>query len=467
MTQNPLPNPPIRTGRARRLARCCALSAGLAAAVAGTAQAADGDPDPDFAGQGIAIADWAASVVADQPVAVAVAPDARVLVGATVRREGDNLDFGIARFRADGSADTGFGFLGLRTAGFDYLPSGTDTLRGVFPLADGKLMLLGNAEVPGEIVARAPPAMLRLDGAGNLDPGFADAGRRVFVTSPWENPGLYLRAVTRQADGKFLFGGYCNNCPDTYRAVVLRVDANGEPDPEFGEAGWTSAPVPSEPRLHAIAVDAQGRILLAGARLIGDDTVPMIVRLLPDGQPDPSFGLSNNGVSVLVNLPDTLDATWNVRAIAPDRYGAATLAIANLSPLPVSRTGLARIDAAGLLDPSFGTDGWLDLTREDGARIQSVALRSDGRVMAAGWIDHTGGARDHYLARATRDGQLDPDFDGNGVARIEVSASTDAAFSMVLAAGKPLVGGIVYRDGGVDATALRLQSDLIFTDGNE
>jgi uncharacterized delta-60 repeat protein len=465
-TRNPNHSP--RSVRASRSVLHCASLALLAAAAIGPVHAGDGDPDPEFAGQGIAVANWAAPVIADQPVAVAVAPDARVLVGASVLRDGDNRDFAISRFRSDGSIDTSFGFQGLRTAGFDYLPSGYDILRGVFPLTDGKLMLLGNAEVPDEIVARSPPAMMRLDSAGNVDPTFADEGRRVFVTTPWDNPGLYLRAVTRQPDGKFLFGGYCNNCPDTYRAVVLRVNANGEPDPTFGEAGWASMSVPSEPRLHAIAVDAEGRILLAGARLMPSATIPMVVRMTADGEADTSFGAGSNGVAVIVGLPDTLDATWNVRALAADRYGALTLAIANFSPLPVNRTGLARLDAEGSLDTSFGTSGWLELTLEDGARMETLALRSDGRIMAAGWIEHTGGGRDHYIARATRGGQLDSSFDGNGVVRIAISAnSADAASSMILAAGKPLIGGYTYQTGSIDATALRMQSDLIFTDGNE
>lgn len=464
--------PPNRLARPRcasRAALRCTQFALFAATAIGPAYANDGDADPEFGDQGIAVADWAAPVVADQPVAVAVATDARLLVGTTVVRDGDNLDFAISRFQVDGSIDTAFGFQGLRTAGFDYLPSGTDTLRGVFPLADGKLMLLGNAEVPGEIVAQAPPAMMRLDGSGDVDPTFADEGRRVFVTTPWTNPGLYIRAVTRQPDGKFLFGGYCNNCPDTYRAVVLRVNANGEPDPTFGEEGWASMPVPSEPRLQAIAVDAEGRIVLGGARLAPNFTIPMVVRMTANGEADTSFGAGSNGVAVITSLPDTLDATWSVQAIAADRYGALSLAITNFSPLPVNRTGLARLDATGAFDASFATSGWLDLTREDGARMESLALRSDGRIVAAGWIEHTGGGRDHYIARTTRSGDLDSSFDGNGVVRIEVSSTgdDDAASSMILAAGKPLIGGYTYQSGSVDATALRLQSDLIFADGNE
>ncbi len=106
-----------------------------------------------------------------------------------------------------------------------------------------------------------------------------------------------------------------------------------------------------------------------------------------------------------------------------------------------------------------------DLTRDDGSNISAVAMRSDRRLVAAGWIDNSG--HDFYGARILLNGSLDNTFSGNGVARYSLSTSQDEAESMVLAAGKPLMAGISYVAGSRGVSVLRLQSDLIFTNGVE
>ncbi len=439
----------------------------LALLVAGpAAHAADSDLDPTFSGDGIAYADWAAPLRTDSPVRVAVAADVKVYVGGTVVRGGSNRDFAIARMRADGTFDSGFGFQGFRTVGFDLVADGFDTLNGVYPLADGKLMLLGRAEIPTDIVARARPAMVRLTSAGDADPTFGDAGKRVFTQSPWPSASLYVGNSTRQADGKFLFGGYCLNCPDTYRAVVLRVSANGEPDPTFGTNGWASIPVEGQPRFNAIATDPEGRIVLAGYRVAITPNRPVLVRFTPSGQADASFGAGTGEVQVS-SLPATAPAGWEASALAIERDGSLLVAVREVTPPATSKTGIMRLAADGTFDAAYAGTGFRDLTRENGSRINGLALRSDRRLFAVGQIDHTGGGPDVYVARLLANGNLDNSFDGNGVLRIELEpgSSSDAAVDVILSGGKPLIGGYANRAGNVDGAVLRLQSDLIFADG--
>ena len=430
-----------------------------------TAHAADGDLDPTFSGDGIAFADWAAPLRIDAPVRVAVAVDAKVYVGGTVVRGGSNRDFAIARMRADGTFDSGFGFLGFRTVGFDLVADGYDTLNGVYPLADSKLMLLGRAETPDDIVARARPAMVRLTSAGSADPTFGDAGKRVFTQSPWPNALLYVGNSTRQTDGKFLFGGYCQSCPDSYRAVVLRVDANGEPDPTFGTNGWASIPVVGQPRFNAIATDTEGRIVLAGYRTAITPNRPLLVRFTPTGQADASFGAGSGEVQVSA-LPATAPAGWEASALAIERDGSLLVAVREITPPATAKTGIMRLAEDGSFDTGYAGTGFRDLTRENGSKINGLALRSDRRLVAVGQIDHTGGGPDVYVARLLANGNLDNSFDGNGVLRIalEAGSNVESAVDVILVAGRPFIGAYVNRAGNVDGAVLRLQSDLIFTD---
>jgi hypothetical protein len=72
---------------------------------------------------------------------------------------------------------------------------------------------------------------------------------------------------------------------------------------------------------------------------------------------------------------------------------------------------------------------------------------------------------DHFVGRLLPDGTYDDTFDGNGVLRIDmVPGEDDGARAIALVGGRPVIAGV----GGADAetaTLLRLQSDLIFTDG--
>jgi len=434
-------------------------------ALAGAAHAADGDPDPSFSGDGVAFADWSGGPV--QEIRVAVDAQGSLWVGGTITHTGGDRDFAIARLRSDGTIDTGFGFFGYRTVAFNLVDAGNDALMGIFPLADGKAMLLGRAEVADEIVAAAPAAMARLTAAGNLDTSFGDNGRRVYTESPWPNATLYFRAVARQNDGKFLFGGYCGNCGSgTYRAVVLRTSASGDPDASFGNAGWGSFPLPvSNPRLGAMRVDAQGRIVLGGTATVDGDHYALVARMTPAGGADTSFGTTAEGW-VMPTLPGASGAQWNVTSLADaGRDGALYLGFGNYLGLAGgNRGGVARLNADGSLDASYANGGVREMTREDGTRIDAIAARSDGRLVAAGRIDHTGGSADFFVARLRANGSYDTSFDGNGVARYEITATHDDVEAMTLAAGKPVIAGHTYQTNA-SVAVLRLQSDLIFADG--
>lgn len=455
-----------RIERIRRGAGIAGLGVALLLASAAS-PAADGDLDPGFGSGGIATIAFAGGGVDNVRVAADTAGN--ILVGGTIGRDGGaNKDFAIARLKPDGTLDNGFGFFGLRTVGIDLVANCSDRLRAIAPQADGKVLLLGTAQKPDEIVAAAPPAIVRLTAAGNVDATFGDGGHLVFDESPWPNAHLYTHAATQQPDGKLLFSGYCTGCPSTYRAFVLRVSAAGVPDAAFGTSGWASVPLTVQPRFETMAVDRRGRIVLGGMLVDGDVYHALAVRLTASGAADTGFG-NGNGEAKLLDLPNTVPGGWIARAIAIGSDDSMVLAVGNYLAIDVARTGLVRLHADGTRDTGYAGSGLRNLTREDGSRINALARRGDGRVVAAGWIDHTGPAgQDFLLTRVLANGNLDPAFDANGLVRIPVVPdNTDGAEAMILVAGKPVVAGYAYIAGRRDIGILRLQSDLIFADGLE
>ena len=120
-----------------------------------------------------------------------------------------------------------------------------------------------------------------------------------------------------------------------------------------------------------------------------------------------------------------------------------------------------------------GRVGFVDLSLEEGSRITALAMRRDLRLVAAGSIDPTGGARtDVLVARMAFDGTLDTTFDGNGRARYPINAdgdTLDTPAAIALSGERPVIVGKVYNNltPSWHTGVLRLSSDLIFRHGME
>jgi uncharacterized delta-60 repeat protein len=94
-----------------------------------------------------------------------------------------------------------------------------------------------------------------------------------------------------------------------------------------------------------------------------------------------------------------------------------------------SRPWLERLESrlllnAGDLDPSFGTGG-LVTTSVGGAPVVSLALQTDGKILAGGEIG-SGASGSMGVARYNTDGSLDTSFGTNGLASGGGSASERA-----------------------------------------
>lgn len=440
------------------VARCAAGWLSLLLATA--ACAADGDLDTTFSGDGVAWASW--SLPMTGAARIATGTDGRIVVGATVAN-GANRDFAAARFLRDGATDTAFGFFGVRTIGFDLIADGRDILLGAFVLADARTMLLGTAQAPG---GAQIPALVRLTAAGNADASFGSNGRRVIGSAPWPLPDVSIQAVARQTDGHYVFAGTCRNCPGERAAVVLRVDADGVVDAPFGSGGWTSLAVPPATHVEDVAIDAQGRIVLAGYEgdPASDDHNPVLARFLADGSPDASFGVGIGYVR-LTGIAHAPVGGWMGHAVDSDRDGSLLLALATDEDRDSLRAGIVRVRANGSRDTAFGSGGLLLVDLENGTQLDALALQSDRRIVAAGRISHSGSGQDVFVLRALADGTLDTSFDGNGVVRHSLDAQTDRASALMLSDGRPLIAGIAQRDDSWDGFVMRLYSDLIFADG--
>ncbi len=441
--------------------------------------AADGDLDPSFDGDGKTWFEWPSNLVQVETTAVLALADGSVVTAGWADNGSDNRDFALNKFTAAGALDSGFGNVGSLITSFNQVANGDDRAVGVFAVAGGKLLVIGQADVGAPAFRR--PALLRLHADGLADTSFGAGGKRIVASHPLGANASFSFTVARRApDGKLLVAGYCQNCgnggpPDF---VVLRLLAEGDIDTGFGNAGWASlgrieSGMYLNEQVRDIAVDTTGRVLLAGTSELDsdpNDTVhPLLARFTANGQLDTTFNATGY-------LQIDLLGSWGASAIAVDPITNGPIIAVNLvNPgAATPATALMRLSSSGVINSAFGDSGLVDLTRDEGSHLDALIIRADRRIMAAGWIDPNGtGQRDFYLARVLANGDLDNSFDGNGVKRVPfdiVTNAFDQANAITLSNERAVVAGSINATQAQTAYAtgvLRLQSFLLFDNGFE
>src|SRR3954451_2348368 len=153
----------------------------------------------------------------------------------------------------------------------------------------GAILALPNGRLLAGGAAAGKFVVLRLHAAsGRLDNDFGDRGQ--FVP---ELPGTTLegvRALARFRDGRIVAAGTLNVNGGASQMAAVRLLPNGEVDPSFGGGTGYVVAGPAGSVLGSMSMDSSGNIVLAGARTNGDGSeTPLVVRLLPDGTPDTAF----------------------------------------------------------------------------------------------------------------------------------------------------------------------------------
>ena len=131
--------------------------------------------------------------------------------------------------------------------------------------------------------------VVRLRPSGSLDSRFGTGGQVVPALPGTSLDGV--RALATFRDGRIVAAGTLRLADGTTRMVAIRLLPTGEIDPSFGAGfGYVLAgPVGAE--LGAMTMDRNGNVILAGSRPNGAGAeMPIVIRLLPDGTPDPRFG---------------------------------------------------------------------------------------------------------------------------------------------------------------------------------
>ena len=292
---------------------------------------------------------------------------------------------------------------------------------------------------PGIVVAVTVLALIASTGAargadGALDTTFGRSGK---VITDFNHTTDIANAVALQPDGKIIVVGqtYANNDYSNEDFAILRYNVNGTLDNTFGVNGRVTTDFPGLAAVaSSVVVQADGKIVVAGGAF------PLftfagnfeIVRYNSNGSLDTSFG---NGGIVETNFPAGSYA-FTVALQSDGKIVAAGTYYADFNPGDQSDTdfALARYNSDGSLDTSFGTGG--QVTTDFNAReddAYSVLIQSDGKIVAVGSANSTANYYDFAAARYLSNGTLDTSFGTAGKVTTDFGAhDLDIAYSAAL-----------------------------------
>jgi uncharacterized delta-60 repeat protein len=240
-----------------------------------------------------------------------------------------------------------------------------------------------------------------------------------------------------QADGKIVVGGYTTGAGNNRDFLLVRYLPDGTLDATFGTGGKVVTAIGDDTdQVHALALQADGKIVAGGTAAFTGTTGQdfALARYTAAGALDADFG---TGGKVTTSFAG--NATERVYALALQPVGNETRIVAVGGE---GRFIAARYTAAGQLDGTFGNGGRVHtlFTSVIGA-ANAVATAADGKLVVAGHIGN-----DLAMVQLDMNGALDAGFGTGGKVVAPLSAGNwDQATSIVRQAdGKLLLGGWVY-----------------------
>ncbi len=295
--------------------------------------------------------------------------------------------------------------------------------------ADGKIVVAGPVNQSGN----TDFGLARYNTDGSLDLTFDGDGK---VTTSFLTPFDVVQQIAIQPDGKIVAAGSLNRGIGTNADFALaRYNTDGSLDATFGTGGTLTTDF-SDPLASTFAIDfadalvlqPDGRIIVAGATSTGGIGGQdfALARYQADGSLDTSFG--TNGL-VVTEFEKRFAFLHSVDVYPDGRIVASGVTVLNF----VSNWALARYHADGSPDASFGSHGMV-IDPVLLGRANVVKAQADGTLLVAGSATppRPASPSDFALARYLPDGTLDPSFGRDGSVLTDFARGSDAVLSIAL-----------------------------------
>jgi len=367
----------------------------------------------------------------DQALALDIQPDGKIVAAGVASIPGNGDDFAVIRYNNDdGSPDATFGTNGTVTTNFF---GGNDRATGVLIRPDGKIIAGGDAFNTN--TGNTDLALAAYNADGSLDSSFGINGK---VTTDFGLNDLG-NALILQPDGKLILAGSVLDSKLSKDFALVRYNPDGSLDSGFGVGGKVITDFfKSSDEVSSIVLRSDGSILAAGFADGGSSGRDFAVaRYDSHGILDTTFGV---GGKATVDFFGGVDEAKSI-AFQPD--GRIVLAGSAFNGTTLADFALARFNADGILDTSFGDQGKVttDFARNLDEARKLIAL-SDGSIIAAGRTFGSGSGSDFALVSYSSEGKLDRSFGSQGKLTTDFRAGNDQAFGMAVdSEGRVILAG--------------------------
>lgn len=324
----------------------------------------DGSLDPSFASGGIftiSLGDYGAAA-SD----VAILPNGRIVVVGTATFELGGNHVVVMRLSTGGALDTTFSNDGLQF--FDF--GGPSSGRAVALQDDGRIVVVGDTTVDSAI------GIARLTTTGALDNNFDGDGKVLVDFTLGDDEGW---DVAIQDDGRLVVAGTAGLSGGSVVAV-MRLLENGTLDPSFGTGGGGAVPIDfgvySEGR--AVTLQPDGRIVVAG--FTDQLTSIAVARLTTGGELDSTF--SGDGM-VTRDFNYGLDEGWDVAMQGDGRIVVAGSAYVD----GLHYQAILRYNTDGTPDDELGGYGYRLVSFGADAYGRGLAVQpADRKILVTGYL---------------------------------------------------------------------------------
>ena len=362
---------------------------------------------------------------AQGPAEAAVATDRQGRIVAAADEPGQPL---LLRLTASGRRDRTFDGNGFAQPRILY------SIQDLATLADGRVAVLateGNSNVVG---------ILKRDGRVGRQMPFYIPERSGAYLTPTQEGGVIATASSVD---------YCGRTP-TNEVQVTKLRPDLSVDTSFGDGGAVFYPAASDfcsvdwhgPVTEPSAFDSKGRIVIGGA--------DFLLRLTPDGGLDPAFGGGDGVVQGAAAHAFALESSD--RIVTAEGLGSAMV--------------VRRFGVDGSPDPNFGSGGSTTIPFPAAPDVGIAMTTDSGRPLIAAGSDSCAGfpmgkcQTQVGLARLGAAGMLDPSFGDAGLAQVTLARSL---FGIDLANGRTghivEAGQRVHPQGGAFATSVVVRFD--------
>lgn len=292
----------------------------------------------------------------------------------------------------------------------------------VYPSDDQALAVVtrtdGRAVVAGRTTIDSVPQMAvfqyKTDGSLDLDFHWNGKGALTFNTSP-----AAAHALTVDAEGRVVLAGYVTENGNEQFSIV-RLLPDGTYDATFGTNGWVITDFNGgNDQANAVAVQPDGKIVAAGFTRNGTDADFALARYLPDGSLDASFGAGGRVVTKIDLLADIIR---DMTIASNGKIVVCGTTLASQVFNTPSFFAVARYLSDGSLDLAFGSSGKVvtDIGADEESDIaRAVTLLPTGQIVVAGYSSISLASK-ISVVRYRPTGLLDTSFGDLGVAQTTV-----------------------------------------------